>query len=569
MKICLKLPPILPLAMLASLLMACQVTLAALTATFEQKLSDAAGVAYDYFGNTVAISADGSTAIVGVALDDAGSLENAGRVFVFTRSGSVWSQQAILTATGALAGDTFGTAVALSANGSTALIGAAGVQEGRGAAYVFTRSGSTWSQQAKLTAADAAISDSLGSSVALSADGGTAIAGAPAYQAGGVTAGAAYVFTRSGTAWSQHTKLTATDAAAEDSFGYAVTLTSDGLRAIVGAPRDDHTATNNAGSAYAFMRSGGGWTQEAKLVDISVSGKGTFFGAVAALSADGATALIGKQFGRSTTNISSGTATIFTRTGSAWSALVRLEPPSPVVNDWFGNSVSLSADGTRALVGSVQKDILPNDNKGVAFLFSHNGSAWALQTTLTAPDGGNVDYFGASLALTAAGDRAFVGASNDDIGDQSDTGSAYAFTIGAAPPPGFTTWADAAGLLGADRDLAANPAKDGVSNLLKFAFNLTAAAADLRVLAAGSGTAGLPVIGTTGSAFRVEYLRRIGSGLIYTPFKNSALTGTWTVMTGTPLVTGIDANWERVVVQDSYDPLVTPRLFGKVQVTAP
>jgi hypothetical protein len=168
---------------------------------------------------------------------------------VFTRSGTAWTQQQELTAADAAAGDRFGDSVALSSDGSTALIGADAKASAAGAAYVFTRSGTTWTQQRELTASADATGDDLGVSVALSGDGGIALVGA----AGTTSAtGAAYVFSRSGTTWTRQQRLAASDGAAGDRFGSSAALSSDGSTALIGAP----TRNSSAGAVYAFTRAG-------------------------------------------------------------------------------------------------------------------------------------------------------------------------------------------------------------------------------------------------------------------------------------------------------------------------
>jgi hypothetical protein len=172
----------------------------------------------------------------------------------------VFTQQAKLTASDGAAGDSFGSSVALS--GDTALVGApyddVGANTDQGSAYVFVRSGATWSQQAKLIASDGAAYDYLGASVALSGD--TALVGAHWNEIGAnFDQGSAYVFVRSGTTWSQQAELTAADGTTWDSFGHSVALSGD--TALVGANWDDTCQ----GSAYAFVRSGATWNQQAKL----------------------------------------------------------------------------------------------------------------------------------------------------------------------------------------------------------------------------------------------------------------------------------------------------------------
>ena len=206
----------------------------------QQKLTASDAAWNDDFGTSVALSGD--TAVVGAPFDDdAGSAS--GSAYVFVRSGTRWSQQQKLTASDAAPNDDFGLAVALS--GDTAVVGAIGDDDaGRdsGAAYVFVRSGTRWSQQQKLTASDAASNDLFGISVAVSGD--TAVVGAYADDDAGGDSGAAYVFVRSGTRWSEQQKLTASDAAAGIRFGNSVAVSGD--TAVVGAYADD--------SAYVFVR---------------------------------------------------------------------------------------------------------------------------------------------------------------------------------------------------------------------------------------------------------------------------------------------------------------------------
>ncbi len=216
----------------------------------------------DLFGYSVAVSGD--TAIVGAYSEDIGADAGIGAAYVFVRSGTTWSRQQKLTASDGAAADGFGISVAIS--GNTAVVGAYAVDisgvTNRGAAYVFVRSGTTWSPQgSRLIASDGAASDLFGYSVAISTD--TAVIGAYSDDVGAnVNQGSAYVFFRSGSAWSQQAKLTASDGAGSDSFGYSVAVS--GNTALVGAPFDDGVGADS-GSAYAFLRSGSSWSQQAKL----------------------------------------------------------------------------------------------------------------------------------------------------------------------------------------------------------------------------------------------------------------------------------------------------------------
>jgi hypothetical protein len=238
----------------------------------------------DWLGNAVDISGD--TAVIGAFGDDNGG-EDSGSAYVFTRTGGEWSQQAKLTASDPAAFDEFSYAVAIS--GDTALIGAYRDDDGSfdsGSAYVFTRTGGEWSQQAKLTASDPAASDWFGLSVAVSGD--TAVIGALWDDDGGEASGSAYVFTRTGGEWSQQAKLTASDPAVDDAFGRSVVVNGD--MAIIGAFGNNNRGLTDNGSAYVFTRSGGTWNQQAKLT-ASDAAVGDRFGYSVAMSGD--TAVIG------------------------------------------------------------------------------------------------------------------------------------------------------------------------------------------------------------------------------------------------------------------------------------
>jgi hypothetical protein len=237
--------------------------------TQQAVLTASDGVAYDSFGSSVALS--GNTTLVG-----AGNANSTGAVYVYVRSGAVWTEQAKLTMSDGVEGDAFGT-VAL--DGDTAIVGALGKTNYTGAAYVYVRSGTAWTQQVKLTASDGVARDYFGNSVALSGD--TALVGA--YLKANYT-GAAYVYVRSGSVWTEQAKLTASDGATQDLFGSSVALSGD--TALIGA----YGKANDAGAAYVYGRSGTVWTEQAKLI-ASDGVAGDTFGSSVALSGD--TALMG------------------------------------------------------------------------------------------------------------------------------------------------------------------------------------------------------------------------------------------------------------------------------------
>jgi hypothetical protein len=307
------------------------------------------GAAGDRFGTSVAL--DGEMALVGANRANVSGNTNQGATYVFTRSGANWSQQQKLVATDGAADDQFGRSVAL--DGETALVGAWAANIGgninQGAAYVFTRSGANWSQQQKLVAADGAASDLFGISVAL--DGETALVGAYMANVGGNSSqGTAYVFTRSGANWSQQQKLVAADGAAGDQFGVSVAL--DGQTALVGAHLANMGGNTEQGAAYVFTQSGTDWSQQQKLVAAD-GAAGDLFGISVAL--DGETVLVGAILANVGGNTEQGAAYVFTRSGANWSQQQKLVAADGAAGDRFGYSVAL--DGETALIGAYEANV--------------------------------------------------------------------------------------------------------------------------------------------------------------------------------------------------------------------
>jgi len=215
----------------------------------------------DQFGYSVAIAGD--TMVVGAYVLASDNGAASGSAYVFTRStGSTWTEQAKLTASDGAAEDRFGESVTIA--GDTIVVGAPGDDEngtGSGTAYIFTRTGTSWTEQAKLTASDGAAADVFGNSVAI--DGDSMVVGAHLDDVNGITnSGSAYVFLRTGTTWTEQAKLTASDGAAADRFGESVAIAGDTI--VVGAHVDDDNGTGS-GSGYIFTRTGTAWTEQAKL----------------------------------------------------------------------------------------------------------------------------------------------------------------------------------------------------------------------------------------------------------------------------------------------------------------
>jgi len=309
----------------------------------EHKLTASDGAADDYFG-FYSVALDGDTAVIGATGDDDLG-DRSGSAYVFRWDGATWIEHK-LTASDGAAYDIFGVAVAV--DGNTAVIGAYGDDEGAGSAYVFRWDGATWIEH-KLTASDGAAYDLFGSSVAVAGD--TAVIGAYGDDEG---AGSAYVFRWDGATWVEH-KLTASDGAADDRFGYSVAV--DGNTAVIGAAGDDDLGISS-GSAYVFRWDGATWVEH-KLTASDGAAYDRFGEAVAL---DGNTAVIGAA---GFTN-SAGSAYVFVRDGTTWTEQAKLTASDGAAYDYFGEAVAL--DGDTVVIGAYRDDDL-GDDSGSAYVF--------------------------------------------------------------------------------------------------------------------------------------------------------------------------------------------------------
>ncbi len=462
----------------------------------------------DMFGVVVALSTDGSTLAVGAMREGSNatgidgdqaneSALDSGAVYVFTRVGATWSQQAYVKASNTNAGDRFGSSIALSADGSTLAVGsvaessnATGINGDQannattlaGAVYIFARTLGVWSQQAYLKASNTGAGDSFGYAVALAADGSTLAVGAYGERSGATGidgnqadnsayySGAAYIFTRLGTAWSQQAYIKASTAEYEDYFAGAIALSADGATLAVGASGEDsnasgiggdqtNNATSGAGAVYVFTRTLSVWSQQA-YIKASNPDSGDVFGGVLALSGDGSTLAVSTPNecssatgvgGNQTNNSSflSGAAYVFTRVGTTWSQQAYIKASNTDAEDRFGTAITLSVDGNTLAVGAPQERSLARgiggDQSinsapfaGAVYVFARAGTAWSQHAYVKASNANINQAFGIGVALSGDGSTLAVGAYQESSnatgvgGDQTNTaarasGAAYVF----------------------------------------------------------------------------------------------------------------------------------------------
>jgi hypothetical protein len=362
----------------------------------------------DRFGISVAI--DGDIAVVGAYQNDANALD-CGAAYIYELSGSQWVERQKLTGSDASAGDKFGRSVAI--NGDTIVVGsyyADNAEPNTGAAYVFSRVGAVWVQQQRIFASDAAAGDRFGVSVSVKAD--CIVVGA---YGDDKDTGAAYVFVRTGSVWSEQQKLTASDRAQGDHFGYAVAMDANTI--LIGAYNDEHL--EGTGSVYVFERQGPTWIEQ-NVMRASDSNRWDYFGCSVAL--DGNLAVIGAYECEVNTVPDAGAAYVFIKTDTGWTEQQKLiDINDPNMGEDFGKSVAIASGSI--FVGCVY-DSVNGEKTGSVFEFVRTGDTWVQHDRLAAAGGRPGDEFGASVF--ACGQHLIVGAScADDNG--ANSGSAYIF----------------------------------------------------------------------------------------------------------------------------------------------
>ena len=487
------------------------------------------GENHGHNGQSVSLSADGRTLAVGAPHESSAargvngnqrdnSVFDAGAVYVFTRTADSWIQQAYLKPSNPQSGAEFGHYVALSADGNTLAVSAyweasnaTGINGNQadqsipqaGAVYVFARAGAAWKQQAYIKASntgEAGTADTFGEgdqfgwSLALSGDGTTIAVGAITEDGGAAgingnqrdnaspSAGAVYVFARTGGVWSQQAYVKPSNLDAGDMFGYSVSLSADGRVLAAGSFDEDGSGrginpapdNRNAGSGavYVFARAGAAWSQQAYLKPGNSEPQDSF-GVHVALSDDGATLLAGsldEDCAATGVNprgcdndwnsdLSMGAAYVFVRAGATWSQQAFLKPSNTGANDWFGARVALSGDGNTAAVGAPFEDGgarglngRQNDDSasqaGAVYVFTRAGTTWQQRAYVKGSNTQAFDEFGSSVALDRSGATLVASARGEDSAargvnaNQNDNsadeaGAVYAFAVAGAGAGGL------------------------------------------------------------------------------------------------------------------------------------
>ncbi len=379
------------------------------------------GAIGDHFGNVVAMNDFGNIALCGSPESDVGGKTDAGAVYYFDYSTS-WVQRAKIIAADGLAGDNFGSALAISGDGGIAAVVAHNASGGEGAVYMFTRSGNVWTQAQKIT-----VSNSIKlATVDMSGDGSVLVIGDNAYN-NLSSAGKAYVFIRSGQTWTQAASLSPSDSSAGDGFGLAVAITRSptvgNFHIVIGAP----LKASSIGCAYVFAGSGASWTQQAILTpnDGALGGQ---FGSSVALSNTLNHLVIGAPLASVSGVSSAGAIYPYTHNGSTWLAGQRLVQSG----FWglesggrFATSVAI-ASNTAILAGQPGYA----SGAGRAYYLDQSGGTWVFSAAIQSSSLSAGDAFGVSVAVPRTGslERALIGAYDHPM-NTNEAGSAYVYTI--------------------------------------------------------------------------------------------------------------------------------------------
>lgn len=389
-------------------------------------LGEAAG---DRFGFDTALSGDGNVLVVGAWRNDAGGAD-AGRIYIYVRSNNLWVPATTAAFNGTAASYRFGISVAVNNDGSTIAAGqtldaTGGVSNG-GSVRVYQRSTGTnsWTLQTTLFPSPLASNRGFGNALTFSEDGNTLAVGANLYDvagAGGNDIGAVYVFTRSGSTWSQQQVITHASPIGADQFGSSVAITKDGNLLAIGVPR---RGASDYGEVQIHTRSAGVWSLQTTLTD-SAPQTDDLLGASVALNGNGTILIAGMpQF--DSAGAGTGDALIFYRTGASWSSGTKIiTGPGAPLYQRRGADVAINNSGNRVMIGA--PDFNAGGNTTIAAI-SETGTPSVLLKYIVGIDGisaGNESGFGLSMDNT--GNIVVIGDHLDDTGALNDRGAVRIF----------------------------------------------------------------------------------------------------------------------------------------------
>lgn len=405
--------------------------------------SDTASQAGANFGSSVAISGDNNYIVIGSYL--AGSSDT-GAAYVYYNNNGHWEEQAKLVASNAVAGDWFGCAVDITANGDRIIVGAQHAnalpynQDNSGAAYIFQRSGTTWTEEVYISGGNGGSNDYFGNSVAINDDGTVIFIGAYGDDdSNSSSVGFIHTYFRShltntntwaGLNWNTDDHELPTTASEGNAYhGWSIACNGVGTRCIEGGPGDNNQGHTNAGVVTIHHRdaSSTAWTKDIWL-DAPYPTNDGQFGWSVAMSGVGDRVVIG-EIGGKPQGIASGSAYVYKLNGTVWTLEQQLYASDKANGDNFGYSVSINQAGDKIVVGSMKSDLPIKSDVGAVYVFDYDGSTWTQTNKLTANDATAGDYLGSAISLNAIGDGVVVGSNKNSPNGVIEAGAAYYIPI--------------------------------------------------------------------------------------------------------------------------------------------
>ena len=386
----------------------------------------------DHFGHSISVDHSGKRVAITSLRGNTGTILDTGAVHIFYNSETGWIQEAKLTPSDGRTNDNFGYAVSINKDGSKIVVGSPNHDPfdvfNAGVAYIYTRLDNSWVEEAKLVPSDMNANNYFGSAVAISDSGNRVAIGA--HRRDNilvVNTGGVYTYLKDETdEWIEESILVTSDGRDYDNFGYSLSMTGDGTRLAIGSRFQDGSSIVNIGAVYIFSRLGDEWAEEAK---ITASDKALFdmFGYSVDITSDGSRVVIGAYLAEDGVITDAGIVYVFTRNGVEWTQEARLTSGKRKKKDRLGCSVSIDDNGKRIVAGAYLADINEAVDSGAAYIFLRTHDTWTLSNELVPVDSSANSQFGWSVAISGDGDNIHIGSIKANSLGVMDSGASYMF----------------------------------------------------------------------------------------------------------------------------------------------
>jgi len=403
------------------------------TATYLEKISASNAANGNYYGNSIAISADGNTMAAAASYVSGSSNQANGAVRILTKSNNAWTQSASIVTPSNSNTDYFDYALAMSADGTTLVIGvmsANGTASQQGQALIYKLSGGTWSLFQTLTNTQAGQDDNFGESVAISGDGSVVFIGATRgdISAQNPNSGVAYAYVYNGSTYASTQMLSGAGTVTDCMFGASIATSYDGSYVAIGSI-GEYLSSDPQGTVYVFYKSSSTWTQQQKITAAQAAA-GNYFGYSIAMSADANTLVVGSSSANDSNSANLSSVAVLTRSGTTWSVQGNLlKSSSSNTYEYFGQSMSMSFDGDTVVAGVWEGDTSNTTESGAVYVFRRASGSWSQAQRIISSDSNLSSYFGFSVAMASREGSMVVGAPYSSSVYSSNAGYIYSYSI--------------------------------------------------------------------------------------------------------------------------------------------